>query len=264
MVSKKVLSKIGVFAVAALMSASFALPVKAAVDPHAVAVDPKATERDEKDFFIPEIGDFCNDEVMTEDGMIAWSTIGGDYLASGVRGVAILSSEDDVKDAFFAEKKHVEAFTANGIDSPGRDGMSIPRDVMWNMGNAIRVEVKDSWIGRAMAGSDAVCGQAALKGINEILDSIEGAERGAIVQIKGYVDERNASVTKLRKAITISFDMKETFRDSSCDYAVIRINDKKMTILPDTDDDNYLITVETDELGEFVLIKAPAGSFDAF
>lgn len=243
MVSKKVLGKIGVFAVAALVSASPVLAVNAnggimqlgasragTSDP--VTSDPVVPDRPEQPETPAESDDsgqpvFCNDAVTTASGERLVSTVPGNYAVSDVDGVAVVMPLSAVKAAFGAQP-----------------------------GEYVSMDVRNSMHGELAA-------QSIKDGIEILAANHVEAVKGPVVDISGYLN--GSSVVDLGSPITITVGIPSSFREEGFEYAIIRVQPGgKVSVLTNQSEDPATLVVETDGFGVFALIKAPAGSFDSF
>lgn len=89
------------------------------------------------------------------------------------------------------------------------------------------------------------------------------AVKGPEVDIMAYIN--GARTIDLNGRATVAFGIPNDFKQAGYDYAVMLIQEGgRVSILPDTKADSACITVSTPGFGVYVLVKAPAGSFDKF
>lgn len=89
------------------------------------------------------------------------------------------------------------------------------------------------------------------------------AVKGPEVDINAYI--KGAKTIDLGGTVTVAFGIPADFKQAGYDYAVILVQEGgRVSILPDTKADPACITVNTSGAGVYVLVKAPAGSFDKF
>ncbi len=114
---------------------------------------------------------------------------------------------------------------------------------------------------------DTRCGELALASINDGMGILTSngiqAERGAVLDMMAYLNGQK--VVDINNPITITLGLPASFRQAGYEYAVIRVQEGgRVSILPNTSEDPSILSVKTDGFGVFALIKAPAGSFDIF
>ena len=263
MVSKEVLKRIGVFAVAAVVAVSPVLAVNAnggvqllstkagtndpgtqdpgastepTTPPGTVPTTPPPARPETVPTTAPaetpedssEDGqDLVADVVTTAGGTVLKSTIPGTYRVTVVEGIAITTPLAAVNAAFGAGKgDYVE-----------------------------------------MVCLDTRCGELALASINDgmgiLMSNGIQAERGAVLDMMAYLNGQK--VVDINNPITITLGLPASFRQAGYEYAVIRVQEGgRVSILPNTSEDPSILSVKTDGFGVFALIKAPAGSFDIF
>lgn len=89
------------------------------------------------------------------------------------------------------------------------------------------------------------------------------AVKGPEVDINAYI--KGAKTIDFGGTVTVAFGIPADFKQAGYDYAVILVQEGgRVSILPDTKADPACITVNTSGAGVYVLVKAPAGSFDKF
>lgn len=122
--------------------------------------------------------------------------------------------------------------------------------------------------GLVLAVTNSFHGSAATKSLNDGLallaaNGIE-AVHGPEVDVLGYI--KGSKTTDLSAPITVVMGVPASFRQAGYDYAVLLIQEGgRVSVLPDKEAaDPSIVAVETQGLGVYVLIKAPAGSFDSF
>ncbi len=122
--------------------------------------------------------------------------------------------------------------------------------------------------GLALAATNSFHGSAATKSINDgmALLALNGiaAANGPEVDVLGYV--KGAKATDLSTPVTVVMGVPASFREAGYEYAVLLIQEGgRVSVLPDKEAaDPSIVAVETQGFGVYVLIKAPAGSFDSF
>lgn len=120
----------------------------------------------------------------------------------------------------------------------------------------LTVEVRNSSRGAKAA-------QSIEDGLAVLAASGVNAVKGPEVDVLAYVE--GAKTVDLAGRITVAFGIPDDFKQAGYDYAVLLIQEGgRVSILPDTKADSACITVSTPGAGVYVLVKASAGSFDAF
>lgn len=246
MVSKKVLKKIGVFAVAALVSVSPVLAVNAnggvQLPSRAVGTSDPGTSDPAPSSPAPsnpapsapaasgsssQKTELVNNSVTTESGERLVSTVPGSYTAVCVSGVAVVMPRADVKDAFGA-----------------------------GSGDLVSMEAVDTQHG-----------ELAEKSISDGLGILKAnhveAVKGPVLDFKAYLN--GEKVTDIDSPVTIAIGIPSDFREEGYEYAVICVQrGGRVSILINQSEDPTMLKVETTGFGVFAIIKAPAGSFDSF
>ncbi len=259
MVSKEVLKRIGVFAVAAMVAVSPVLavnanggiqllagsatssdasdpqqpttPTEAPVTPTEAPVTP--TEKPVTPTEAPAAPAQNNSQsytanaVTTAEGTKMVSTVPGTYYVFTVDGVVVSTPLAAVKEAFGAAAGEV-------------------------------VEMKCT---------DTKCGPLAKQSIQDGVDMLAAnmieAVEGPVVDINAFVNWKK--VTSIDTPITISLGVPASFRQEGYEYAVICVQEGGIVnVLPNQSADPAVLTVETTGFGVYAMIKAPAGSFDIF
>lgn len=111
-------------------------------------------------------------------------------------------------------------------------------------------------------------GSMATKSINDGMALLAAngiaADHGPEVDVLGYI--QGSKTTDLSAPVTIVMGVPASFREPGYEYAVLLIQEGgRVSVLPDKEGaDPSIIAVETQGFGVYVLIKAPAGSFDSF
>lgn len=89
--------------------------------------------------------------------------------------------------------------------------------------------------------------------------AVKGPEIDMLAYLKGV------KTINLDGKVTVSIGIPAEFKQAGYDYAVMLIQEGgRVSILPDKKTDAASITVDTPGFGVYVLVKAPAGSFDKF
>lgn len=261
MVSKEVLKKIGVFAVAAMVAASPVLAVNAnggiplgrsggsgesgeqVTVPPAPIVTPGGTPDTVPTptptpvstpaptavpTEAPEESRPVNNSVVTmADGKEVISTVPGEYTALCVEGVAVTTPFSAVKAAFGA--------------GPGDDVSMYSVDTQH--GALAAASIRD--------------------GLGILAANQVEAVQGPILDIGGFLNGKK--MVDINKPIVITLGIPASFRQAGYEYAVIRVQEGgKVSILVNQSQDLSMLSVETDGFGVFAIVKAPAGSFDVF
>ncbi len=242
MVSKKVLKNIGVFAMTAMLVASPAFAVSAnasgpvaRVNVHNVhstsapaSTSESSSESGESASSSSSVGvSLASKAVVTSSGVKLVSTVNGVYHAKTVDGAAVITPAADVLAAFGAS----------------------------NIG-AVKMDVVDS-----------VHGPAATVSINYGLAVLTADN---VAAVKGPELDMNAflngkKVVDINQPISIAVGVPASFRTAGCDYAVMLIQEGgRVSILPNLSTDPNVISVNSKGFGVYVLVKAPAGSFDKY
>lgn len=155
------------------------------------------------------------------------STVDGHYSETTVAGVAVLTPYASVLAAFGAGE-----------------------------GSTVTIAAVDSTHG-PLAGVSINDGLARLAG-----DGV-AAVKGAEIDILAYLNGQN--VIDIAGAITITAGIPASFQQAGYDYAVIRVQEGgRVSILTDKDQNASTVTFDTNGFGVFVMVKAPAGSFDKY
>lgn len=243
MVSKKVLKNIGVFAMTAMLVASPAFAVSAnasspvaRVSVHNVhgtstptaSTSESSSESGESASSSSSVGvSLASKAVVTSSGVKLVSTVNGVYHAKSVDGAAVIAPAADVLAAFGAS----------------------------NIG-AVKMDVVDS-----------VHGPAATVSINYGLAVLAAdnvtAVKGPEVDMNAFLNGKK--VVDINQPISIAVGIPASFRTAGCDYAVMLIQEGgRVSILPNLSADPNVISVNSKGFGVYVLVKAPAGSFDKY
>ncbi|MDE7285209.1 MAG: hypothetical protein K2N85_16745 [Lachnospiraceae bacterium] len=261
MVSKKVLKNIGVFAMSAMLVAAPALAASAnpgdlvarvAVhdvtvhDVHGSETPAPSTPNESTESTAPSGSggsaesaassssgaasagvSLASKAVVTASGVKLVSTVNGVYHAKSVDGVAVITPAADVLAAFGAA----------------------------NIGS-VKMNVVDS-----------VHGPAATASINYGLAVLAAdnvaAVKGPELDLNAFLNGKK--VVDINQPISIAIGIPASFRQADCDYAVMLIQEGgRVSILPNLSADPNVIAVNTNGFGVYVLIKAPAGSFDKY
>lgn len=167
-----------------------------------------------------------NSVVQLADGKVLTSTVPGQYYAKNVAGVAVTTPLANVNAALAVGE-----------------------------GEKAQVRVFKS-----------TCGELAQASVNSAAAAL-GVPVGPMLDIFAgkvvYGEFKN--VEKTAAPITFSIGIPGEFKQAGMDYAVIRVQvGGAVTVLPDVDTDPNTVTFNTDGFGVFTIVKAPAGSFDAF
>lgn len=243
MVSKKVLKNIGVFAMTAMLVASPAFAVSAnasspvaRVSVHNVhststptaSTSESSSESGESASSSSSAGvSLASKAVVTSSGVKMVSTVNGVYRAKSVDGAAVITPAADVLAAFGAS--NIGAVKMDVVDSAH--------------GPAATVSIN---YGLAVLAADNV---AAVKGPE--------LDMNAFLNGKKVVD--------INQPISIAVGVPASFRTAGCDYAVLLIQEGgRVSILPNLSADPNVISVNSKGFGVYVLVKAPAGSFDKY
>lgn len=246
MVSKKVLKNIGVFAMTAMLVASPAFAVSAnASSPvarvsvhnvHSTSTPTASTSESSSESGGSASSSsssssagvsLASKAVVTSTGVKMVSTVNGVYHAKSVDGAAVITPAADVLAAFGAS--NIGAVKMDVVDSAH--------------GPAATVSIN---YGLAVLAADNV---AAVKGPE--------LDMNAFLNGKKVVD--------INQPISIAVGIPASFRTAGCDYAVLLIQEGgRVSILPNLSADPNVISVNSKGFGVYVLVKAPAGSFDKY
>lgn len=256
MVSKKVLKNIGVFAMTAMLVAAPALAASAnpgelvarvAVhDVHGSETPVPSTPSESTESTAPSSSGASTEStessgsgaastsvsltskaVVTASGTKLVSTVNGAYRAKSVDGVAVITPAADVLAAFGAA----------------------------NIGS-VKMNVADS-----------VHGPAATASINYGLAVLAAdnvaAVKGSELDLNAFLNGKK--VVDINQPISIAVGIPASFRTAGYDYAVMLIQEGgRVSILPNLSADPNVISVNSKGFGVYVLVKAPAGSFDKY
>lgn len=246
---RKVLKNMGVITMAALLLASPVLAVRAAGTEGGSTVSSGNSESDDtssstvtntttssstvaatESVSTPapvETPRVVRNVVIVGDGNELVSTVEGTYSANVVSGVAVTTPLADVTTAFGAsESDSVEMAVVNTAHGP-----------------AAEASIND---GLARLAADKVA-----------------AVKGPAIDIEGYLNGQ--WMVDLSAPVSITVGIPESFREDGYDYAVLRIQEGgKVSILLDKGSDPSVISFDTDGFGVFVVVKAPAGSFNKY
>lgn len=244
MVSKKVLKKIGIFAMAAMVAASPVLAVSAnggiqllaGSETSSDVSDPITSDPSQEEPVTPTPAPAPSQGSSTgiKENVVCsavgekWvSPVPGTYRATDVNGVAVIISLAEVKAAFgVGESANVSVNVVNSQHGPLAEASIVDGIELLNA-NGISVA------------------------------------RGPEVDIHAYVN--NAQVTDIEQPIIMAIGIPESFRQDGYEYAVIRVQaGGRVSILTALRYDPEAFIFETDGFGVFTLVKAPAGSFDMF
>lgn len=89
------------------------------------------------------------------------------------------------------------------------------------------------------------------------------AQKGPEIDLTAKLGDINTS--DISKKLTVSFGIPNDFRQAGYDYALILVQPGgRVSILADKKTNPSCITVDTSGFGVYVLVKAPAGSFDSY
>ena len=155
------------------------------------------------------------------------STVDGFYFVTVASGVAVVTPYADVLTAFGA-----------------------------GAGSDVKVVAVDSEHGPA-------AGVSINDGLARLAADKVAAVKGPEVDINAYLNGQQ--VIDINSPITIAIGIPASFRQAGYDYAVIRVQEGgRVSILTDKDQDPDTITINTSGFGVFVLVKAPAGSFNKY
>lgn len=236
MVSKKVLKKIGIFAMAAMVAASPVLAVSAGngIQLFAGSVESSDTSDPSQDVPAPAPAPTQGSSAVVNENVVSsaegdkWNTtVPGTYRATDVDGVAVIIPLADVKAAFGADEN---AYISMDVVNSQHGQLA---------GNSIQDGVE----------------MLAANGISVV--------RGPEVDIHAYLNR--AQVIDIAQPIIMAIGIPESFRQAGYEYAIIRVQaGGRVSILTDIRPDSSALVFETDGFGVFVLVKAPAGSFDLF
>ncbi|MBD5495973.1 MAG: hypothetical protein HDR12_16805 [Lachnospiraceae bacterium] len=249
MVSKKVLKNIGVFALTAMLVASPAFAVSAnasgpvaRVNVHNVHGTGTSTESGNSTSGSSSASGesassssssssagvtLASKAVVTSTGAKLVSTVNGVYNAKSVDGAAVITPVADVLAAF-------------GVSNIG----------------AVKMDVVDSAHGPAATVSINY-GLAVLAADNV------AAVKGPELDMNAFLNGKK--VVDINQPISIAVGVPASFRTAGCDYAVLLIQEGgRVSILPNLSADPNVIAVNSKGFGVYVLVKAPAGSFDKY
>lgn len=245
MVSKEVLKRIGVFAIAAMVAVSPVLAVNAnggiqllagsAATSDTSDTQPTPTEVPATPTEAPAVPTpapnnsqpYKANAVTTAEGTTMVSTVPGTYYVFTVDGVVVSTPFSAVKAAFGAAA-----------------------------GDVVEMQCRDT-----------KCGPLAKQSIK---DGVEMLAANQIEVVEGPVLDVNAlvnwkKVIDIDTPITISIGVPASFRQEGYEYAVICVQEGgAVKVLPNQSADPAVLTVETTSFGVYAIIKAPAGSFDIF
>ena len=155
------------------------------------------------------------------------STVNGFYFVTVASGVAVVTPYADVLTAFGA-----------------------------GAGSDVKVVAVDSEHGPA-------AGVSINDGLARLAADKVAAVKGPEVDINAYLNGQQ--VIDINSPITIAIGIPASFRQAGYDYAVIRVQEGgRVSILTDKDQDPDTITINTSGFGVYVLVKAPAGSFNKY
>lgn len=105
--------------------------------------------------------------------------------------------------------------------------------------------------------------QSIQDGLAILAQSGVSATKGPEIDITAYID--SARKTDIDKKVAISIGIPSDFKQDGYDYAVILVQaGGRVSILPNISADPAYITVSTSGTGVYVIVKAPAGSFNLF
>ncbi|MBD5460254.1 MAG: hypothetical protein HDR26_04830 [Lachnospiraceae bacterium] len=242
MVSKKVLKKIGIFAMAAMVAASPVLAVSAnggiqllaGSEESSDVSDPETSDPTQETPVTPAPAPSKGSSTSVKENVVysaageKWvSPVPGTYKATDVNGVAVIIPLAEVKAAF---------------------GVSENANVSVNVVNSQHGSLAEASI---------------VDGLEILAANGISAVRGPEVDIHAYVD--NSQVTDIEQPIIMAIGIPESFRQDGYEYAAIRVQaGGKVSILTALRYDPEAFIFETDGFGVFTLVKAPAGSFDMF
>ncbi len=224
MVSRKVLQKIGVFALAVALAT---VPVMAVSAAGSTGSDGSTGDTSKKTPVVSSapaqaatVAPVENKVVATDSGLVLNSTVPGVYTATVVDGVAVTTAK-----------------------------AGIPAGLSLTVSNSTRGSMAEKSINDGMA-------ILAANGI--------AAVHGPEVDIMSYI--QGAKATDINATLTIVMGVPASFRQAGYEYAVLLIQEGgRVSILPDVEAaDPSIVAVETQGFGVYVLVKAPAGSFDSF
>ncbi len=241
MVSKKVLKNIGVFAMAVMLAAAPALAVSAGGSSQLLKSTTGSQDQGSTDPVTPSnpvssgtkttapapAPQVSNHVVVAGGGNKLVSTVEGVYTETVVDGVAVTTSKADVAAAFGAGE-----------------------------GAQIRLAVLNSSHGPAAEQciNDGLAGLAA-DNVNVV--------RGPAIDINAYLNGKK--VIDIDNPVTVVVGVPESFRQAGYEYAVIRVQEGgRVSILTDKEPDSAIVAFDTTGFGVFVIVKAPAGSFDKY
>ena len=226
MVSKKVLQKIGVYAMAAVVAAA---PIVGLVCQDSLLVSAsggggtgnRVEQPAEKPAEAPAVN---NSAVTTASGQVLNSSVAGVYTVTAVDGLAVVTPAADCTSAFGSDA--VEMLAQNSDHGPKAEA-SLQH-------------------GMAQLESDGVA-----------------ATKGPVVDLLAYV--AGGKVNDIAAPITVSMGVPADFQTAGYDYAVIRVQEGgRVSVLTDSNPDPAILTFATDGFGVFSMLKAPSGSFDKY
>lgn len=235
MVSKKVLKKIGVFAMTVMLAAAPAMAASAGADVQATSAGgsdasnvsdvtvtpttPVDTTAKTTASASTAAAPASTNVVLTESGEKLVSTVNGIYRATVVDGVAVTTPKSQVP-----------------------AGLSLAVTNTWH-GEKAEVSIND--------------------GMNILAANKIEAVKGPVIDVLGFVNKKKA--TDIDTPITIVIGVPKSFRQAGYEYAVMLVQEGgRVSILTDKDADPTIVSVDTTGFGVYVLVKAPAGSFDMF
>lgn len=237
MVSKKVLKKIGIFAMAAMVAASPVLAVSAGNGIQLLAGSAESSDTSDPGQDDPTPAPapsqssgsaVANENVVSSAEGDKWvSTVPGTYRATDVNGVAVIIPLADVKAAFGVdENAYISMNVVNSQHGPLAE-------------NSIQDGLK----------------MLAANGISVV--------RGPEVDIHAYLNR--SQVIDIPQPVIMAIGVPDSFRQAGYEYAIIRVQaGGKVSVLTDIRPDSSALVFETDGFGVFAIVKAPAGSFDLF
>lgn len=233
MVSKKVLKKIGVFAMTAMLAAAPVMAVSASADVQLRAASTTNTNTNTSTNTNPTpsvdestsktttstVAAPSTNVVVTDAGLKLVSTVPGTYRVTVVDGVAVTTPAKSV---------------------PARLSLVCTNSMH---GEAAEVSIND---GLAILAANKV-----------------SAVKGPVIDILGYINKKKA--TDIETPITVVMGVPDSFRQAGYDYAIMLVQEGgRVSILTDKEADPSIVSVDTKGFGVYVLVKAPAGSFDKF
>lgn len=241
MVQKSALRKIGVFAMTVMLAASPIMAVNAesanqmtkatagtgdtTSDPAGSETPKPVTPTPKPVVPAPAVDDDAEDE---NTASFVVTTTAGQVLVSTVPGVY-----------------NVSCVPGLAITTPAKE-----------LPSGMTVEVNNSTRGEKAA-------QSIQDGLAILKSNGVNAAKGPEIDIAAYINGTNK--TDLDQKFAISIGIPSGFKEAGYDYAVMLIQiGGRVSILPNTSADPAYITVSTSGLGVYVLVKAPAGSFQMF